>query len=731
MNIKDDQSIKELINNNQKSYSCTLTISLLVSNNFKTIKNCLESLKPLLDQVSSELIIIDTVGSKNSDGSLTIAQKYATKIIHYNWNNDFAAARNAGLAVAQGEWFLYIDDDEWFDDVDELISFFNNKKERDQYCSLAFTKHNYLSFSGTNYEAIPAFQCSRIFKNTKFIYPIHENLSPILYPMKKVNSFVHHYGYADQKLAEKVTRNETLLKKFLKTHPEDIHAWSQLILSSENNSKDEQKIVQSYIEQANLNYEKNPLNQTKNFRYFVMIFYYSLTLKLKQENWSQIIDTSKKFIADHHVSDLQKAILNNYCFNAAIGLNDYSKAGKFANSFQKHLRSSKNYQTEDFTNPFEKKASEIEFFKMQVILVSYYQKQHDWEKINFFSSKTRLKKAPVFMSKLIPAFVTAAFHNDHPKKLLKIIFQNSYSNNEFPKAFGQAITKVKIDLSSKEKKLLIKCLAEFHSDDPFIKLHQLIAIQNKASFQDLFSRLKDQITLKVPNESLLTLLIKKQIDPSYLALKLNFEEWNEAISAWISTCLSNSTAIPKIVDKILESWTHTCWQREFLLHRLTHCYLFNNFTAGTEIKAYLPEYLKYTKSLCQTQYSINLFEITEKKQLNILPGEFRFCFYLQKAVKAEQIKDYLELLRLALKEYPTGNQVIKKLQRLVKIQLGQDDQVQKQLKQMGMQVKIRVATLISQGYLQESLELLTQLQKLTPNDSEVPKLIKLVVRELN
>lgn len=217
------------------------------------------------------------------------------------------------------------------------------------------------------------------------------------------------------------------------------------------------------------------------------------------------------------------------------------------------------------------------------------------------------------MPKLIPAFVTAAFHDDHPKKILKIIFQNSYSNNEFPKAFGQAINKVKIDLPSNEKELLIKCLAEFHSNDPFIKLQQLIAVQNKASFQDLFSRLKDQITLKVPNESLLTLLIKKRIDPSYLALKLNFEEWDEATLVWINTYLSNSTAIPKIVDEILESWTHTCWQREFLLHRLTRCYLFNNFTAGTEIKAYLPEYLKYTKSLCQTQYSINLFEITEKK----------------------------------------------------------------------------------------------------------------------
>ena len=32
----------------------------------------------------------------------------------FKWCDDFAKARNAGLEKCTGEWFMYIDDDEWF-----------------------------------------------------------------------------------------------------------------------------------------------------------------------------------------------------------------------------------------------------------------------------------------------------------------------------------------------------------------------------------------------------------------------------------------------------------------------------------------------------------------------------------------------------------------------------------------------------------------------------------------
>lgn len=108
-----------------KEQKTVLSVSLLVSNRKDTIRKCLDSIKPLLDSIPGELIVVDTVGEENSDGSLEIAKEYTDKIVHFDWCNDFAAARNAGLKEACGEWFLFLDDDEWFEDVSEIIEFFS------------------------------------------------------------------------------------------------------------------------------------------------------------------------------------------------------------------------------------------------------------------------------------------------------------------------------------------------------------------------------------------------------------------------------------------------------------------------------------------------------------------------------------------------------------------------------------------------------------------------------
>ena len=100
-----------------------LTISLLVSNRKDTIRKCMESIKPLLEALPSELIAVDT---GCTDGSIEIVKEYADLIVNFPWCHDFAAARNAGLEKAQGEWFLYLDDDEWFEDVTEIIQFFKS-----------------------------------------------------------------------------------------------------------------------------------------------------------------------------------------------------------------------------------------------------------------------------------------------------------------------------------------------------------------------------------------------------------------------------------------------------------------------------------------------------------------------------------------------------------------------------------------------------------------------------
>ena len=124
-----------------------LTISILASNRKDTIPQCLESLKPLLERVNSELIITDT----GCDQDLVEYMRgYTDSIIKFQWCDDFAEARNVGLRLARGQWFMFIDDDEWFEDVSELIDFFNSD-ESEKYESAKYIVRNYHTSEGKSY----------------------------------------------------------------------------------------------------------------------------------------------------------------------------------------------------------------------------------------------------------------------------------------------------------------------------------------------------------------------------------------------------------------------------------------------------------------------------------------------------------------------------------------------------------------------------------------------------
>ena len=86
-----------------------LTIGLIVKNEEKTLGKCLAALKELRNEVPSELIVTDT-GS--TDRTVEIACGYTENVLHFDWCDDFAAARNTGLSAAKGEWFLFLDADE-------------------------------------------------------------------------------------------------------------------------------------------------------------------------------------------------------------------------------------------------------------------------------------------------------------------------------------------------------------------------------------------------------------------------------------------------------------------------------------------------------------------------------------------------------------------------------------------------------------------------------------------
>lgn len=191
----------------------------------------MESIRPLLEQVPSELIVVDTVGPEKTDGSINIVKEYADKIVFFEWCNDFSAARNAGLKEAKGEWLLYLDDDEWFEDVEELVAFFNSGEEK-RYNSLYYKQRNYSGLQSEGYADAHVLRVVRRYHGIRFERSIHEAIQFIATPSKLTNCYVHHYGYAfsDRATFERhIARNMTLLLEEHARQPHDLNIGVHLV----------------------------------------------------------------------------------------------------------------------------------------------------------------------------------------------------------------------------------------------------------------------------------------------------------------------------------------------------------------------------------------------------------------------------------------------------------------------------------------------------------------------
>lgn len=82
-----------------------LSVCMIVKNEEKFLSGCLESVGNIADQI----VILDT-GS--TDNTVKIAEQYGAEIHTFDWCDDFAAARNASIAPAKGDWILWLDADE-------------------------------------------------------------------------------------------------------------------------------------------------------------------------------------------------------------------------------------------------------------------------------------------------------------------------------------------------------------------------------------------------------------------------------------------------------------------------------------------------------------------------------------------------------------------------------------------------------------------------------------------
>ena len=205
-----------------------ISICMIMKNEEKNLRKCLDSVKTL----GCELILVDT-GS--TDSTLSIAKEYTDNIYHFNWIEDFSAARNYSLSLASHDWVLVLDCDESVSSVDmNSLSIFM-KKHPNKIGLISRRNHYEMNQSDSVYTDL----VERFFNRKLYEYKgeVHEQVVPkssvpqsSLRKKESVDLHLEHFGYVgtSEELHAKSMRNADILKKMLSKNPNDPYLYFQL-----------------------------------------------------------------------------------------------------------------------------------------------------------------------------------------------------------------------------------------------------------------------------------------------------------------------------------------------------------------------------------------------------------------------------------------------------------------------------------------------------------------------
>lgn len=205
-----------------------VSLCTIVKDEESTLSKCLSSVKKFVD----EIVILDT-GS--TDKTVTIAQGYSAKVHHFEWCNDFSAARNEALKYVTGDWVLVLDADETL--TPEIIPQLREAIQKEEYLLINLVRDE-IGAAQSPYSMV-----SRLFRNhpdIRFSRPYHalvdDSVSEILLkePHWQVGYIqgiaILHSGYQQSQINKKnkLVRAKAAMEEFLATHGDDAYVYSKL-----------------------------------------------------------------------------------------------------------------------------------------------------------------------------------------------------------------------------------------------------------------------------------------------------------------------------------------------------------------------------------------------------------------------------------------------------------------------------------------------------------------------
>lgn len=699
---------------------CLVTISMLVSNRIDTVEKCFESFRPLLEQIPSEFIAVDTVGDEKSDGSVDVARKYADKIVHFEWRDDFAAARNAGLKEARGKWLIYLDDDEWFDDAGPLIDFFSKPELYENYDRVSMMEHSYTSATQMDYESNGFSRITVLTPEAKFVNPVHELLKGVVYRNEYdlKGTFVHHVGYIGKLGDKKTGRNRKIMDAELEKHPGNIHLWLQQIAGVGSDADETLDLSEKAISEL----RKLELSDWNN-QDWIEIFLYRMKSYARLKMWDKLDENVDEFL-EHVKNPFFRGIAA--IFELSRDLDDIG-IKKMSDWIHIYFDAVKYYVDRDEKEVSYFFSSDINKANVYRIAKMYFNLCLKESQDSYDDIKKMIFDVPwhIFSSKRseVLALSLKQSINEEDRETVKFLCDSFMHDEIMSKEFFEQLDRVDIGIESDTAQenfdQLIESIDYVASDSLWVKQHA----RKKVSEDELKRSLSTETTFAYPNEDLIRICVKNGISPQKYVEKVSFEDVEKSVSAIVAKEENHLDRIPLFASKIEKNWEKSV-QRNYLLTALRKRYIFQ----GTmPLNKALEESEKYCRNMIEYAKSIYLPELCDSASV-LLSKEIRFAILFEKALKFKKsgsLKECLTYLQQALDIFNESETLIRRIIQSVELDQRKQAKVNDEMIKLGNQVKSQIVALISQGQNEVAAGLLKELKQITPEDSDLATLEKI------
>ena len=204
----------------------TVELCMIVRDEEAVLTRCLAAARPWVDRI----IVVDT-GSV--DETASVARAWGCQVIHHQWRDDFADARNTGLQVVTADWVLVLDADEMLRVEDERA--WQRAISVDRIVGYRLKIFNMADDVAVRSVTNSSPRLFRFYPGLRFKGRIHESVTDelgehggIICDLNGVD--IKHFGYAQDVLTsrDKLERNRQLSMMLVQETPQDPVAWYHL-----------------------------------------------------------------------------------------------------------------------------------------------------------------------------------------------------------------------------------------------------------------------------------------------------------------------------------------------------------------------------------------------------------------------------------------------------------------------------------------------------------------------